>query len=160
MEKLDIFFTEIQNIYEDNCRLKNELEIIKNNSSNNEINLNKILERNKELETLIYNLEQKNSSKTSKMLWENTQQIIQDKDTEIDFLKKKLMFYERQELIKSKTNINITDNNIKELKTDNNIKELKTDNKIKVLLEDKPKKKKSHKKIEIIDDLERDLLAC
>ena len=92
MEKLNNFFTEIKNIYDDNCSLKKELELIKNNSSNNEINLNKILERNKELETIIHNLEQKNSTKSSKMLWENTQQIIQDKDKEIDFLKKKLMF--------------------------------------------------------------------
>ena len=64
MEKLNNFFTEIKNIYDDNCSLKKELELIKNNSSNNEINLNKILERNKELENVIHNLEQKNSSKS------------------------------------------------------------------------------------------------
>lgn len=136
MEKLNIFFSEIQNIYDDNCSLKKELELIKNNSSNNEINLNKILERNKELESIIYNLEQKNSSKTSKMLWENTQQIIQDKDKEIDFLKKKLMFYERQELIKSQSNLN---NDKIELN-----KEIKLDHK-KVIVEDKPKKKNQKK---------------
>ena len=99
MEKLNNFFTDIQKIYDDNSSLKKELELIKNNSSNNEINLNKLLERNKEMEIIINNLEQKNSSKMSKMLWENTQQIIQDKDKEIDFLKKKIMFYERQDLI-------------------------------------------------------------
>ena len=157
MEKLNIFFTEIQNIYDDNCSLKKELELIKNNSSNNEINFNNIIERNKELETIIHNLEQKNSSKTSKMLWENTQQIIQDKDKEIDFLKKKLMFYERQELIKSQSNLN---NNINNDKIELN-KEIKSDHK-KVIVEDKPKKKKSKKiieKVDVIDDLEKDLLA-
>ena len=161
MEKLNIFFTEIQNIYDDNCSLKKELELIKNNSSNNEINFNNIIERNKELETIIHNLEQKNSSKTSKMLWENTQQIIQDKDKEIDFLKKKLMFYERQELIKSQSNLNNNiNNNINNDKIELN-KEIKSDHK-KVIVEDKPKKKKSKKiieKVDVIDDLEKDLLA-
>ncbi len=154
MEKLNNFFTEIQNIYDDNLKLKKELEIIKNNFTNNEINFHKILERNKDLENLIHDLEKKNSAKTSKMFWENTQQVIQEKDKEIDFLKKKLMFYERQELIKSKTNLN---SNIIDNKIELN-EEIKYDNK-KVILEDKPKKKKLKKKIEIIDDLERDLLA-
>ncbi len=165
MEKLNNFFTEIQNIYDDNCNLKKELELIKNNSSNNEINFNNILERNKELEAIIHNLEQKNSSKTSKMLWENTQQIIQDKDKEIDFLKKKLMFYERQELIKSQSNINNNiNNNIKNDINNDKIefnKEIKSDHK-KIIVEDKPKKKKSKKiieKVDVIDDLEKDLLA-
>jgi hypothetical protein len=176
MDKLNIFFTEVQQIYNDNCELKKELELLKNNSSNNEINLNLLIERNKEMENIIKSLEQKNSSKSSKMIWENTQQIIQDKDKEIDFLKKKLMYYERQNLIKSQssansvnsttsttsttspsitTNINLINNNKIELD-----KEINSDNK-KIILEEKPKKKKLKKIIKIVDndDLEKDLLA-
>ena len=176
MDKLNIFFTEVQQIYNDNCELKKELELLKNNSSNNQINLTLLIERNKEMENIIKSLEQKNSSKSSKMIWENTQQIIQDKDKEIDFLKKKLMYYERQNLIKSQsstnaindtistisptittstTSINLINNNKIELD-----KEINVDNK-KIILEEKPKKKKLKKIIKIIDndDLEKDLLA-
>jgi hypothetical protein len=188
MDKLNIFFTEVQQIYNDNCELKKELELLKNNSSNNEINLTLLIERNKEMENIIKSLEQKNSSKSSKMIWENTQQIIQDKDKEIDFLKKKLMYYERQNLIKSQSSANVINDTISTISaistssptsptspisstitTSINLinndkieldKEINVDNK-KIILEEKPKKKKLKKIIKIIDndDLEKDLLA-
>ena len=156
MDKLNIFFAEIQKIYDDNSKMSKELELFKNNLSNNKTNYNMLLERNKELENIIKNLEKKNNLKSSKMIWENTQQIIQDKDKEIEFLKKKLMYLERQSLIKSQSNINnnekiIIDN--QNLDINKNILENKTEK----------SKKKSKKILKIvddnIDDLERDLLA-
>jgi hypothetical protein len=156
MDKLNIFFAEIQKIYDDNSKMSKELELFKNNLSNNKTNYNMLLERNKELENIIKNLEEKNNLKSSKMIWENTQQIIQDKDKEIEFLKKKLMYLERQSLIKSQSNINnnekiIIDN--QNLDINKNILENKTEK----------SKKKSKKILKIvddnIDDLERDLLA-
>jgi hypothetical protein len=122
------------------------------------------------------------------MIWENTQQIIQDKDKEIDFLKKKLMYYERQNLIKSQSSANVINDTISTISaistssptsptspisstitTSINLinndkieldKEINVDNK-KIILEEKPKKKKLKKIIKIIDndDLEKDLLA-
>ena len=90
------------------------------------------------------------------MIWENTQQIIQDKDKEIDFLKKKLMYLERQSLIKSQSNNDKIEIDNQDLNIKKNILENKTEK----------SKKKSKKILKIIDnndnnidDLERDLLA-
>lgn len=182
MDKLNIFFTEVQQIYNDNCELKKELELLKNNSSNNEINLTLLIERNKEMENIIKSLEQKNSSISSKMIWENTQQIIQDKDKEIDFLKKKLMYYERQNLIKSQSSANVINDTISTISAISTIStssptsptspisstittsinlinndKIELDKEInvdnkKIILEEKPKKKKLKKIIKIIDN--------
>ena len=156
MDKLNIFFAEIQKIYDDNYIMSRELELFKNNLSNNISNYNMLLERNKELENIIKNLEEKNNLKSSKMIWENTPQIIQDKDKEIDFLKKKLMYLERQSLIKSQSNNDKIEIDNQDLNIKKNILENKTEK----------SKKKSKKILKIIDnndnnidDLERDLLA-
>jgi hypothetical protein len=157
MDNLNIFFAEIHKIYDDNCKMSKELELFKNNLSSNKTNYNTLLERNKELENIIKNLEEKNNLKSSKMIWESTQQIIKEKDTEIDFLKKKLMYYERQNLIKSQSNND-------KIEIDNQVLDIK-----KNIIENKTEKakKKSKKILKIIDnnvevnidDLERDLLA-
>ncbi len=160
MDNLNIFFAEIQKIYDDNSKMSKELELFKNNLSSNKTNYNMLLERNKELENIIKNLEEKNNLKSSKMIWESTQQIIKEKDTEIDFLKKKLMYYERQNLIKSQSN----NDKIEIDKQDLDIKKNILENKIEKTEKIEKTKKKSKKILKIIDndnidDLERDLLA-
>ena len=136
---------EIRKIYDNNTNLNEKVEKY-------ELQLNELININEELKNKNYELiikvkelEEKNNSKSSKLIWENTQNIIKEKDNEIDKLKKDILYYERQNLIKSKQNTK--EQNTKE---ENIIVEKKV--------------KKSKKKINIIntqndiDDLEKDLL--
>jgi hypothetical protein len=155
---MEEIITEIKKIYDNNKDLKQKVEIYELEINELKINNEELKNKNFELLIKIKELEEKINFKSSKLLWENTQNVIKEKDNEIDKLKKDILYYERQNLIKSKQNIK-EENIIVEKKEENIIVEKKEEN-IKV----EKKSKKSKKKINIIntqhdiDDLERDLL--
>ena len=149
MENMEEIITEIKKIFEDNKNFKEKIEIYESNLKDLR-NMNEELKyKNNELEIKVKDLEEKNNSKSSKLIWENTKNILKEKDIEIDKLKKDILYYERQNLIKTKHITN--ENNIEENRVENST----VDKKI----------KKSKKKINIIntqndiDDLEKDLLS-
>jgi hypothetical protein len=171
MEKLDNILNEIKLIYNENSKLINELYLQENKLNNYKLNIDEINKINKDLELKVKDLEEKNNSKSSKLLWENTQKIIKEKDDEIEYLKKNILFYERQNLIKSNISSDIKNENIKNenIKNENiknediKIEDIKNEN-IKI----KKKKSKKMNKIvilqhelntDVIDDLEKDLLS-
>ena len=154
---MEEIISEIRKIYDENKNLKQKVNIY-------ETDLNELKNKNYELVIKVKELEDKNNSKSSKLIWENTQNVIKEKDNEIDKLKKDILYYERQNLIKSKQE-NITvdkkqENIIVDKKQENVTMDEKEEN---VTIEKKPKKSK--KKINIIntqnniDDLEKDLLS-
>lgn len=158
MKNIEEIIAEIQKIYSDNTYLKEQVELYESNLKNLK-NINEELKNNnKELEIKVKNLEEKNNSKSSKLLWENTQNIIKEKDNEIDKLKKDILYYERQNLIRTKQPINE-----KNITVDKNITVEEN-----VTVEKKSKNsKKSKKKLNFItyktdidiDELEKDLLS-
>ena len=157
MEKLDNILNEIKLIYNENSKLINELYLKEDKLNNYKLNIDEITKINKDLELKVKDLEEKNNSKSSKLLWENTQKIIKEKDDEIEYLKKNILFYERQNLIKS--NIKNEDIKIEDIK----IEDIKIED-----IKNKKKKSKKMNKIvilqhelntDVIDDLEKDLLS-
>ena len=148
---MEEIISEIRKIYNENKDLKEKVALY-------ESELNELKNKNYELKNKNYEfvikvkeLEDKNNSKSSKLIWENTQNVIKEKDNEIDKLKKDILYYERQNLIKSTQYVNDKQENITVDKKQENIT---VDS----------KSKKSKKKINIInthndiDDLEKDLL--
>ena len=102
MDRLNIYFNEIKLVYEENCKLK------KNNDINIEENKNYQLEIEKlknEIHLLKTKSEKKEMITKTVSLWENTQLIINEKDKEIEYLKKQLEFYDRSNSIKNKKNL-------------------------------------------------------
>jgi hypothetical protein len=142
---MEEIITEIKKIYEDNKNFKEKIVIYESNLKDLK-NINEELKnKNNELEIKVKDLIEKNNSKSSKLIWENTQNIIKEKDIEIDKLKKDILYYERQNLIKTK----------QENKQESNKIENTT-------IKKKSKKSKKTKNIIMqndIDDLEKDLLS-
>jgi len=145
--------TEITKIFDDNKNLKQKVDIYESKLNELLIITEELKNKNTDLEIKIKDLEEKNNSKSSKLIWENTQNIIKEKDNEIDKLKKDILYYERQVLIKSKEIIK--EENV-EVKKEVNRQE-------NIITEKKAKKSKKTKNIIVaqndIDDLEKDLLS-
>ena len=154
MEKLDNILNEIKLIYNENFKLINESNLQENKLNNYKLNIDELNKINKDLELKVKDLQEKNNSKSSKLLWENTQKIIKEKDDEIEYLKKNILFYERQNLIKSNISCDIKNEDIK-------------NEDIKIKKKSKKKSKKINKIVisqheldtDDINDLEKDLLS-
>ena len=163
MDKINAFLEEVKILYKENEDLKNKLEEITKENNNYLIEINS-------LKSL---LEKKPSIKPSVSLWENSQNLINEKEKEIEYLKKQLKFYERKNSIENKI-IPDTKEDIKEKnelikksnETKDNLDETKdnleeTNEVVKETNEvvEKSKKKKKKKKVIIEDneDLEREL---
>ena len=144
--QMEEIITEIRNIYDENKNLKQKVDIYESNLKELKNTTEELKNKNTSLEIKVKDLEEKNNSKSSKLIWENTQNIIKEKDNEIDKLKKDILYYERQNLIKSKQETNKQETNKQE----------------NITVEKKSKKSKKTKNIIItqndIDDLEKDLL--
>jgi hypothetical protein len=146
-----------------------ELEsILQEEERKNEFLLNKV----EELEAKNKELSDKLKSKTSSSIWENMQVHIQEKDKQIEQIKKELDFYKRNHNLKitepqtglenkpvKKDIVKEEKNKVKEVKEvikEEEVEEIKP--------EDKPKKKKKTKSKkqeldpEALDDLEKELL--
>jgi hypothetical protein len=161
---MEEIISEIRKIYNENKDLKEKVALY-------ESELNELKNKNYELKNKNYEfvikvkeLEDKNNSKSSKLIWENTQNVIKEKDNEIDKLKKDILYYERQNLIKSTQYVNDKQENITvDKKQDKKQENITVDKKQENITVDS-KSKKSKKKINIInthndiDDLEKDLL--
>ena len=156
MDKINAFLEEVKILYKENEDLKNKLEEITKENNNYLIEINS-------LKSL---LEKKPSIKPSVSLWENSQNLINEKEKEIEYLKKQLKFYERKNSIENKI-IPDTKEDIKEknelIKKSNETKDNleETNEVVKETNEvvEKSKKKKKKKKVIIEDneDLEREL---
>ncbi len=92
----------IRKIYEENKNFKEKLEKYEFNLQELKYKNEELKNKNIELDLKVKDLEEKNNYKSSKLIWENTQNIIKEKDYEIDKLKKDILYHERQNLIKSK----------------------------------------------------------
>jgi len=158
---MEEIISEIRKIYDENKNFKQKVDIYESELNELKNITEELKNKNYELVIKVKELEDKNNSKSSKLIWENTQNVIKEKDIEIDKLKKDILYYERQNLIKSKQSVNDKQENITvEKKQENVTMDEKEEN---VTIEKKPKKSK--KKINIIntqnniDDLEKDLLS-
>ena len=149
---MEEIITEIRNIYDENKNLKLKVDTYESELKELQNTTEELKNKNAELEIKVKDLEEKNNSKSSKLIWENTQNIIKEKDIEIDKLKKDILYYERQNLIKSK-----------EVKQENIEVKKEVDRQENITVEKKPKKSKKTKNIIVsqndIDDLEKDLLS-
>jgi hypothetical protein len=167
---MEEIISEIRKIYDENKNFKQKVDIYESELNELKNITEELKNKNYELVIKVKELEDKNNSKSSKLIWENTQNVIKEKDIEIDKLKKDILYYERQNLIKSKQSVNDKQENITvEKKQENITVEKKQENvtmdekEENVTIEKKPKKSK--KKINIIntqnniDDLEKDLLS-
>ena len=166
---MEEIITEIRNIYDENKNLKLKVDTYESELKELQNTTEELKNKNAELEIKVKDLEEKNNSKSSKLIWENTQNIIKEKDIEIDKLKKDILYFERQVLIKSKEvnkQENIEEN--KEEYKQENIEEnkqeiLEINKKVNITVEKKIKKSKKSKNIiatqNDIDDLEKDLLS-
>ena len=164
--QMEEIITEIRNIYDENKNLKQKVDIYESNLKELKNTTEELKNKNTSLEIKVKDLEEKNNSKSSKLIWENTQNIIKEKDNEIDKLKKDILYYERKNLIKSKQETNKQENNKQETnKQETNKQETnkqETNKQENITVEKKSKKSKKTKNIIItqndIDDLEKDLL--
>ena len=158
---MEEIITEIKNIYDENKNLKQKVDIYELNLKELKNTTEELKNKNISLEIKVKDLEEKNNSKSSKLIWENTQNIIKEKDNEIDKLKKDILYFERQHLIKSKQETNKQESKQEPNKLEPNKEEPNKQETI--IIEKKSKKSKKTKNIIItqndIDDLEKDLLS-
>ena len=169
--KLELFVKEIEILINNENILKSTIEKLE--LKNNEL-VNTIIENNKNIlfyEDKIINLNNQYSdeinklkltiktlstelnTKSSKSIWENTQQKIKEKDNEIDQLKKIIEFNKRQQIINSVNNTQINTQNIEKELFNKPIKSS-------VIIDDIDKnkiKKKSIVKQEQINQLDNEL---
>jgi hypothetical protein len=138
---MEEIITKIRNIFDENNNLKQKVDIYESKLKELQNITEEFKNKNTDLEIKVKELEEKNISKSSKLIWENTQNIIKEKDIEINKLKKDILYYERQNLIKSKEE-NMEEN---------------------ITVEKKAKKSKKSKNVIVpqndIDDLEKDLIS-
>ena len=177
-EKLSKIFLKLNNM------LETELQDMFENGTELEKKLYREEIKNKELEDKILDLENKNKdlnerlkSKTASAIWANMQVQLQEKDKQIEDIKKDLEFYKRNYTAKPLENKSVYENNNKQTETSKSniklniihevIQEIKQE--IEVEVEEvkeeikKKKKKTKSKKVELIDnsvldDLEKELL--
>ena len=150
---MEEIITKIRNIFDENNNLKQKVDIYESKLKELQNITEEFKNKNTDLEIKVKELEEKNISKSSKLIWENTQNIIKEKDIEINKLKKDILYYERQNLIKSKEE-NMEENI--EVNKKENIEE-------NITVEKKAKKSKKSKNVIVpqndIDDLEKDLIS-
>lgn len=145
---------ELKDVMNDITELEN---ILQDEEKKNEF----LMYRVEELELKNKELSDKLKSKTSSAIWENMQVQLQEKDKQIEQIKKDLDFYKRNYDMKNeKPTKKSTKTHKEEVKQE--IKEvIKEVIKEEVKEEVKPKKKKKAKKsepVEMLDDLEKELL--
>ena len=168
--------------------VSNEVSILFNEISNLENGLKIEKENNKKLLDTVLELEKKNAdlsekikNKSTSAIWESMQGQLQEKDKQMEQIKKELDFYKRQYNVKNPETICVN-NLVTGIFGKNNkdtkdivevVKEVKEEVKVEVeeveVEEDKPKKKKKSKSKKMIkidennnldnmDDLERELM--
>jgi len=93
------FITQVNELMENNTKLTNLVEttqneniILKSQVESKDKQINEQIDKIKKLEA-------DNNAKSSKSIWEGTQQQIKEKDSEIDELKKTIEFLKRQQTI-------------------------------------------------------------
>ena len=153
---------ELKDVMNDITELEN---ILQDEEKKNEF----LIDRVEELELKNKELTDKLKSKTSSSIWENMQVQLQEKDKQIEQIKKDLDFYKRNYDMKNdkqtkkstKTHKDEVKQVIKEEVKEEVKQEVKEEVKQEVKEEVKPKKKKKAKKsepVELLDDLEKELL--
>ena len=159
---------ELKSVMEDISELES---ILQEEERKNEFLLNKV----EELEVKNKELSDKLKSKTSSSIWENMQVQLQEKDKQIEQIKKELDFYKRNHNLKITEPQTVLENKpvkkdvvkeekikVKEVKEV--IKEIVKEEVEEIKQEDKPKKKKKTKskksepEPETLDDLEKEFL--
>jgi hypothetical protein len=106
------FISQVNELMENNTKLSNlvisfqtEIFDLKNELEQTDKLNNSQIVLIDELNNKITKLTSDNNAKSSKSIWENTQQLIKEKDDEIDFLKKNIEFLKRQQTINPKQDV-------------------------------------------------------
>jgi cell division septum initiation protein DivIVA len=92
---MEEIISEIRKIYDNNKELKEKVEKYESELKEFKNMTENLKNKNIELEIKVRDLEEKNNFKSSKLIWENTQNIIKEKDNEIDKLKKKYFIFRK-----------------------------------------------------------------
>ena len=175
------FITQVNELMENNTKLSNllilsqtEIDNLKNELEQKNQLINTQTDNISELNSKIKKLESDNNEKSSKSIWEGTQEKIKEKDDEIESLKKNIEFLKRQQAINPKQEVksekpkkkeklvvhtqNIVISNIE--KEDNNKINKKTAIEVLEVLEvlEKPKSSELNY-LDDLDELERELMA-
>ena len=106
------FITQVNELMENNTKLSNllilsqtEIDNLKNELEQKNQLINTQTDNISELNSKIKKLESDNNAKSSKSIWEGTQEKIKEKDDEIESLKKNIEFLKRQQAINPKQEV-------------------------------------------------------
>ena len=84
---MEEIISEIRKIYNENKDLKQKVDLYESELNELKNKNYEIQNKNYELVIKVKELEDKNNSKSSKLIWENTQNIIKEKDNEYQYNK-------------------------------------------------------------------------